>query len=56
MTEWYDFSNVNSSKMLSFDMVAEAHGPGDTLIVESPWMVAPGAYMGKLILVQYSHN
>ena len=26
MTEWYDFSNVKSSKMLSFDSVAEAHG------------------------------
>ena len=26
MTEWYDFSNVKSSKMLSFDPVAEAYG------------------------------
>ena len=24
MTEWYDFSNVKSSKMLSSDSVAEA--------------------------------
>ena len=26
MTGWYDFSDVKSSKMLSFDSVAEAHG------------------------------
>ena len=26
MTGWYDFSNVKSSKMLSFCQVAEAHG------------------------------
>ena len=26
MTGWYDFSNVKSSKMLSFDSVSEAHG------------------------------
>ena len=26
MTGWYDFSNVKSSKMLSFYSVAEAHG------------------------------
>ena len=26
MTGWYDFSNVKSSKMLSFYLVAEAHG------------------------------
>ena len=26
MTEWYNFSNVKSSKMLSFDSVAEAYG------------------------------
>ena len=26
MTEWYDFPNIKSSKMLSFDSVAEAHG------------------------------
>ena len=25
MIEWYDFSNVKSSKMSSFDSVAEAH-------------------------------
>ena len=27
MTEWYDFSNVKYSKMLSFDSVAEAYWP-----------------------------
>ena len=27
MTEWCDFSNIKSSKMLSFDSVAEAYGP-----------------------------
>ena len=32
-TEWYDFSNVKSSKMLSFDSVAEAYG----LIYPRPW-------------------
>ena len=32
MTGWYDFSNVKSSKMLSFYSVAEAHG----LIYPSP--------------------
>ena len=26
MTGWYDFSNIKSSKMLSFHVVAEAHG------------------------------
>ena len=26
MTEWYDFSKVESSKVSSFDSVAEAHG------------------------------
>ena len=26
MTEWYDFSDVKSSKMLSFDKAAEAYG------------------------------
>ena len=26
MTGWYDFSDVKSSKMLSFNSVAEAHG------------------------------
>ena len=26
ITEWYDFSNVKSYKMLSFDSVAEAYG------------------------------
>ena len=27
MTGWYDFSNVKSSKVLSFDSVAETHLP-----------------------------
>ena len=27
--------------------------PSDTLIAESPWVVAPGAYLAKLVLVCY---
>ena len=33
MTGWYDFSNIKSSKMLSFDSVAETNG----LIYPRPW-------------------